>query len=64
MQVFNTTLEKFAAENKERIKEEPSFRGDFYTMCQEIGVDPLASKSMWNKNLNLTEFYYELAVLS
>jgi ESCRT-II complex subunit VPS22 len=31
-------------------------------MCKEIGVDPLASTSLWNKNLNLSEFYYNLAI--
>ena len=25
-------------------------------MCVEIGVDPLTSLSLWNKELNLTEF--------
>jgi hypothetical protein len=31
-------------------------------MCIEIGVDPLASISLWSKNLNLAEFYYNLAI--
>ena len=31
-------------------------------MCIEIGVDPLASISLWGKNLNLAEFYYNLAI--
>ena len=31
-------------------------------MCIEIGVDPLASISLWSKQLNLAEFYYTLAI--
>ena len=31
-------------------------------MCLEIGVDPLASISLWSKTLYLSEFYYNLAI--
>jgi ESCRT-II complex subunit VPS22 len=59
---FSQNLELFAAKHKEEIKYNPEFRKDFYLMCMELGVDPLSSTTIWNKNLNLTEFYYNLAI--
>jgi len=62
MENFSKNLENFAVKYKNEIKFNPEFREKFYIMCQEIGVDPLASTSLWNKELNLNEFYYNLAV--
>jgi hypothetical protein len=31
-------------------------------MYIEIGVDPLANISLWSKEINLSEFYYTLAI--
>lgn len=62
MESFSKNLENFAVKYKSEIKFNPEFREKFYTMCQEIGVDPLASSSLWNKELNLNEFYYNLAI--
>jgi len=62
MENFSKNLENFTVKYKNEIKFNPEFREKFYIMCQEIGVDPLASASLWNKELNLTEFYYNLAV--
>ena len=59
---FTTNLEQFAQKYKNEIQFNPDFREQFYTMCLEIGVDPLASISLWSKALNLSEFYYNLAI--
>lgn len=59
---FSKNLESFAYKHKDDIKYNPDFREKFYIMCKEIGVDPISSSSLWNKNLNLAEFYYNLAV--
>ena len=62
LQSFSNNLELFANKYKDEIKYNSDFREKFYTMCIEIGVDPLASISLWSKNLNLAEFYYNLAI--
>ena len=59
---FTKNLEQFAQKYKNEIQFNPDFREQFYTMCLEIGVDPLASISLWSKALNLSEFYYNLAI--
>ena len=59
---FSSNLEAFAMKYKDEIKYNPDFREKFSIMCQELGVDPLSSTTIWNKNLNLTEFYYNLAI--
>jgi ESCRT-II complex subunit VPS22 len=59
---FSSNLEKFALKHKDEIKYNSDFREKFYIMCMELGVDPLSSTTIWNKNLNLTEFYYNLAI--
>ncbi len=59
---FTKNLEDFAKKYKDEIQFNPTFREQFYTMCIEIGVDPLASISLWSKTLNLSEFYYNLAI--
>ena len=59
---FTKNLEQFATKYKDEIQYNPDFREKFYTMCIEIGVDPLASISLWSKNLNLAEFYHNLAI--
>ena len=62
LEAFTKNLEEFAKKYKDEIKYNPDFREKFYLMCIEIGVDPLASISLWGKNLNLAEFYYNLAI--
>ena len=62
MAEFTKNLESFASKYKNEIQFNPEFREKFYTMCIEIGIDPLASVSLFSKNLNLTEFYYNLAI--
>ena len=62
LEAFTKNLEAFAQKYKDEIKFNPDFREKFYLMCIEIGVDPLASISLWSKNLNLAEFYYNLAI--
>ena len=59
---FTKNLEEFTKKYKDEIQFNPDFREQFYTMCLEIGVDPLASISLWSKALNLSEFYYNLAI--
>ena len=60
--MFSNNLEEFGSKYRNEIRLNPEFREQFYMMCTDIGVDPLASKSLWNKTLNLSEFYYELAI--
>ena len=60
--IFTKNLENFATKYKDEIQFNPDFREQFYTMCLEIGVDPLASISLWSKTLNLSEFYYNLSI--
>jgi ESCRT-II complex subunit VPS22 len=62
LKIFSNNLEQFGNKYKDEIKFNPDFREKFYQMCKEIGVDPLSTTSLWNKNLNLTEFYYNLAI--
>ncbi len=62
LKAFSQKLEEFGNKYKTEIRFNPDFREKFYVMCKEIGVDPLSSTSLWNKNLNLTEFYYNLAI--
>ena len=45
---FTKNLEQFAQKYKNEIQFNPDFREQFYTMCLEIGVDPLASISLWS----------------
>ena len=46
LETFTKNLETFEKEHKEDIQINSSFRKDFYEMCIEIGVDPLASISL------------------
>ena len=46
---FTKNLEEFAKKYKDEIQFNPDFREQFYTMCLEIGVDPLASITLWSK---------------
>lgn len=63
LQKFTKNLEEFGQKYKNEIQYNSDFREKFYSMCIEIGVDPLASISLWSKTLNnLSEFYYNLAI--
>eukprot|EP00054_Salpingoeca_dolichothecata_P017293 m.103279 g.103279 ORF g.103279 m.103279 type:complete len:245 (-) comp22396_c0_seq1:87-821(-) len=63
LESFKTNLEAFAAKHKKQIKKHADFRQDFQRMCQQIGVDPLASnKGFWAELLGVGDFYYELGV--
>jgi len=62
LDIFTHNLEQFGNKYKDDIKYNPDFREKFYMMCKEIGVDPLSTTSLWNKKLNLTEFYNNLAI--
>jgi ESCRT-II complex subunit VPS22 len=62
LESFSKNLSDFSLKYKDEIKYNPEFREKFYIMCKEIGVDPLSSTTLWNKNLNLSEFYYNLAI--
>ncbi|KAJ5072618.1 snf8 [Anaeramoeba ignava] len=60
---FKNNLESFAKTYRKKINKDPEFRKAFQTMCQKIGVDPLAShKGFWAKTLGFGDFYYELGV--
>jgi len=48
---------------KNKINSDPEFRHYFHNMCEEVGVDPLASsKGFWADLLGVGDFYYELGV--
>eukprot|EP00939_MAST-03C_sp_MAST-3C-sp1_P004740 g4740.t1 len=60
---FKKNLEVFAKKHRDDINRDPEFRRDFQVLCQNIGVDPLASsKGFWADLLGLNDFYYELGV--
>lgn len=60
LDVFTEKLSEFSVKYKNEIKINPDFRREFYLMCTELGVDPLAG--VWKNELKLGEFYYELAI--
>ena len=44
---FTKNLENFSKKYKNEIQFNPKFSEQFYTMCLETGLDPLASISLW-----------------
>ena len=63
MESFKTNLQEFATKYKNQIRKDAVFRGHFQSMCQSIGVDPLASnKGFWADLLGIGEYYYELGI--
>ncbi|KAI8923039.1 EAP30/Vps36 family-domain-containing protein [Entophlyctis helioformis] len=60
---FKSNLEEFAQKHKKDIRRDPVFRMHFQRMCNNVGVDPLASnKGFWSDILGFGDFYYELGV--
>ncbi|KAI9206041.1 EAP30/Vps36 family-domain-containing protein [Polychytrium aggregatum] len=60
---FKTHLEAFAVKHRSDIQRDPIFRAQFQRMCNNIGVDPLASKKgFWTEMLGFGDFYYELGI--
>jgi ESCRT-II complex subunit VPS22 len=58
---FRSHLEGFARKYRSQIKSDPVYRAQFQTMCETVGVDPLASsKGLWGELLGLGDYYYEL----
>ncbi len=39
---FQRRLESYLAQHKTQINRDPSLRTQFYQMCREMGIDPLA----------------------
>lgn len=63
LEFFRSNLEEFARKHKKEINKDPVFRHQFSKMCQEVGVDPLASrKGFWAELLGIGDFYFELGV--
>nr|KAJ3422112.1 ESCRT-II subunit protein snf8 [Polyrhizophydium stewartii] len=63
LDTFKSNLEDFAVKHKKEIKRDPVFRMHFQRMCNNVGIDPLASnKGFWSDILGFGDFYYELAV--
>jgi len=63
LNIFKENLQLFAVKHKNEIRSNPVFRAQFAAMCREAGVDPLASnRGFWAQLLNMSDFYYELAV--
>ncbi|KAJ3335810.1 hypothetical protein HDU93_004382 [Gonapodya sp. JEL0774] len=63
LQDLQVNLRKFADSHRKEILSSAEFRTKFQTMCDEIGIDPLASrKSAWSDLLGVSDFYYQLAV--
>ncbi|KAL7747113.1 Exosome complex component rrp4 [Sorochytrium milnesiophthora] len=64
MRTFKDNLQQFAQQYRAEIARDPHFRQRFQSMCNSIGVDPLASsKGFWGELLGVGDFYYELGVL-
>jgi len=62
---FRIHLEDFARKYKTQIRSDPVYRAQFQTMCEKVGVDPLASsKGIWGELLGLGDYYYELGARS
>jgi ESCRT-II complex subunit VPS22 len=62
---FRAALANFAANNRENILHDPSFRHAFQQMCSSIGVDPLAGPhkgGWWAEMLGLGDWQHELGV--
>ncbi|KIY72953.1 winged helix DNA-binding domain-containing protein [Cylindrobasidium torrendii FP15055 ss-10] len=62
---FRTALAHFAAEHRDDIRRDPTFRHAFQQMCASIGVDPLAGPrraGWWAEMLGLGDWQYELGV--
>jgi ESCRT-II complex subunit VPS22 len=63
LEFFKSQLAAFAQKHKNDIRKDPVFRAKFHAMCQNCGVDPLAStKGYWATLLGVGDFYYELGV--
>jgi ESCRT-II complex subunit VPS22 len=63
LSTFKAALQTFAEKHRDRINSDPEFRMHFHTMCQSVGVDPLASnKGFWADLLGFGDFYFELGV--
>ncbi|CAG8562009.1 653_t:CDS:1 [Acaulospora colombiana] len=65
LDLFRTTLKRFAASHREDIRKDPAFRASFQQMCSAIGVDPLAGPSKggwWAELLGMGDWQYELGV--
>ena len=39
---FQANLESYLGKHKSQINKDPSLRTQFYQMCREMGIDPLA----------------------
>ncbi|KXS16641.1 winged helix DNA-binding domain-containing protein [Gonapodya prolifera JEL478] len=62
LQDLQVNLRKFAEQHRDEILSNSEFRTKFQKMCDEIGIDPLASrKSAWS-SLGVGDFYFQLAV--
>ncbi|KIY51081.1 winged helix DNA-binding domain-containing protein [Fistulina hepatica ATCC 64428] len=62
---FRTALAGFAAEHRDDIKRDPTFRHAFQQMCSSIGVDPLAGPrkgGWWSEMIGLGDWQHELGV--
>ncbi|ORY00841.1 winged helix DNA-binding domain-containing protein [Basidiobolus meristosporus CBS 931.73] len=63
LELFRTNLEEFAHKHRKDIRKDPTFRMHFQRMCNNIGIDPLASnKGFWGELLGVGDFYYELGI--
>ena len=61
LSTFKSKLIEFAEKYRDRIQEDPSFRDQFVTMCDSVGVDPVRStKSVWSSLIG--SFYTDLSV--
>lgn len=62
-ETFRGHLELFAKKHKQAIQNDPEFRQTFTLMCNQLGVDPLASnKGFWAELFGLGDYYFDLGV--
>ncbi len=66
IETFRKALTEFALKYRSRIQEDPVFREQFVSMCDQVGVDPIQvsknSSSWFGGLVGICDFYSELAV--
>mmetsp|Transcript_34105 Transcript_34105/g.59483 ORF Transcript_34105/g.59483 Transcript_34105/m.59483 type:complete len:206 (-) Transcript_34105:4005-4622(-) len=62
LRTFKENLENFLETHKKKINKDPRLRQEFFTMCRELGIDPLSSSQSYLSGYLSSDFYYELAV--
>ncbi|KAH9260786.1 hypothetical protein BASA81_001253 [Batrachochytrium salamandrivorans] len=63
LETFRGHLELFASKHRDAIQEDAEFRRTFTLMCNQLGVDVLASNTgFWGELFGLGDYYFDLGV--